>query len=127
LWGDAGIWWNGAAVDGGEQAINSVESAEALQVELHQGRNGACADGQNLQFVAVSERNHSMGALFIDCLVCPFKPIGLVAGLNENRRRGGQDDDAGVILRQPEDRVGLGFERWIGREIATSNADGFLP
>jgi hypothetical protein len=68
-----------------------------------------------------------MGALFIDLPARPFEPIALIAGMNEDRRRGGQNDDAGVILRQPEDGFGLGFDLWICREIATSSAGGFPP
>lgn len=123
----AGVRRHGAAVNGGEQAINSVEPAEPLAVERHYGGNGLSADGENLHLRAIAERNHGMGALSIDLLARAFEPIGLIAGMNEDGRRGGQDDDVGVILRQPVDGFDLGFDLWICREIATSSADGFPP
>lgn len=127
LGGYARVGWNGPTMDSGQQAIDGFEPVETVAVERDDGCNRVGADGQGLQVSAVAERHHRVGALLIELPGSAFDDVGQIAGLNEDRRRRGQDDDAGIILSQPVDGCGLGFERRICREIATSSAAGFSP
>jgi hypothetical protein len=52
-----------------------------------------------LNFLTVAKRHHGVGALFVDLLVLIPEERRVVAGMDENRRRGCQNNDAGVVFR----------------------------
>lgn len=123
----SGIGRDSAAMDCGEQAMQGFESIEPFKVERNDCRDRRRAGREQLKLLAIGKPNYGMDALLVDLLFPTRKQRRIVICVDEKRWRGRQDNDAGVVLRQPENGGRRMIEKWIYREIATSSADGFFP
>jgi len=122
-----GVRRHGAAVKGGEKAVDSLQPIEAIDAEGNDGGErfsawnpvGQC-DLSALALAKIVKRAHRLA-------IGPFGADDArreSAARIENFRRGRQDNDACIFGRRPEDgRLGK-IEEWIDREIATPSAGG---
>lgn len=128
LAGQACIWWDGAVVQCREEAPNGFDPVEAIEVERNDGdRERIAVDGavENLEILPVAEIETKIR-------ICTLQPKLGVPGCDRcdaqvfaQARRGiGQNDDAGIMLRQPEDRSLRRRGQRIDGEIAIPTAAG---
>ena len=90
---------NGATMDCREKSMNGFEPVKSFEIKRddcgHRGR----ASRESLNFLAIAKRHHGVGALLVDLLVPILEKRRVVAGMDKNRRRGCQNNDAGVVFR----------------------------
>lgn len=121
------VRWNDAVVDGCEKAMNSFKPVKPFDIKRDNRRDRTRAGREQLNPLAIAKRNHGVGALFVD-LIAPIPGKRRVATrMDEDSRRGRQDDNAGVVLRHPENRRRRVIVKRIYWEIATSSAGGSVP
>ncbi len=89
-------------MDGGEKSLNGFEPVKPIEIKRDDGRERSRAGRERLNLLAIAERVHGMDALLVDLLAPGAQQSWLVIAMDEDRRRGRQDDDAGVLFRQPE-------------------------
>ncbi len=122
-----GVRRNGAAVKGGEKAVDGFQPIETIDAERNDGGERFSAwnpvwqrdlSALTLAKIMKRARRLAIGPFGADDARREF------AGRIENLRRGRQDNDARILGRRPEDRrLGQVKER-IDREIATPSAGG---
>ena len=122
-----GVRRDGAAVKGGEEAVDGFQPIEAIDAERNDGGERFSARNPVWQ--------RDLSALTLAKIVKRIRRLAIgpfsadearreFAGRIENLRRGRQDNDARILGRRPEDRrLGQVKER-IDREIATPSAGG---
>lgn len=129
LAGQAGIRWDGAVVQGREQTTNGFDPVEAIEVEWDDGdRERVAVEGavENLEMLAVVKIETKIR-------ICTVRPKLDVPGPDrcdaqafaQTRGGIGQNNDAGIKLRQPEDGGIRRRGQRIDGEIATPTAAGF--
>lgn len=131
LEGQARVGRYGATKQGLEKALDSEKSVEAVKVERYQrGKGDAGPDAgqaQEMEKLSISGVMHEMDALLVDPGGGLRNGGRKVAVVWKDRRRGGKQHRAGVILRTPEDRGLSGVERWTDEEIATPSVSALGP
>lgn len=93
---------DGSAVDRAKQAVQRFEPAEPVAVERNDG-GGGCGDRrQHLQPFAIAEIEQRVNAFHVDLRDGRARKLCAVSVPDEAGWRRREDDDAGVVLRQPE-------------------------
>lgn len=124
----ARVWWDGAAVQGGEKSVDGFDPVKAFDTEGDDGdRRPIDRAVDDLEPLSVPEGEAECCVIIANWRIVSPWLDRLTSGADAECRRGlRQDDDAGVLLREPEDgsiwRRGLGIDR----EIATPTAAGFV-
>lgn len=118
---------NDAVVDGCKKAMNGFKPVKPFDIKRDNRRDRTRAGREHLNPLAIAKRNHGVGALFV-VLLAPIRgKRRVVTGMDEDSRRGRQDDNAGVVLRHPENRRRRVIVKRVYWEIATSSAGGSFP
>lgn len=124
----ARVWRNGAAVQGGEKSVDGFDPVKALNTERDDGSRPSI-DGavDDLETLSVPEGEAECCVVIADWRIVSPRLDRLRNGAGVECRRGlRQNDDAGVLLREPEDRRIRRRDQWIDGEIATPTAAGFV-
>lgn len=88
----------------GKQAVQRFEPAKAIAVERNDGGGGRGDRRQHLQPFTVAEIEQRVNAIQFGLRDGRRRKLCAVNVPNEAGWRRRKDDDAGVVLRQPEDR-----------------------
>ncbi len=119
---------DGPAVQGREKSIDRFDPVKAFDAERDDGNRLPidCAV-DDLQALSVPESEAECSALIADWRIISPWLDRLRNGAGAEFRRGlRQDDDAGVLLREPEDGSIRRRDQRIDGEIATPTAAGFV-
>ncbi len=131
LTGQASIRRNGAAMQGGEKAGDRLQAVEAGYAERHHGNEGTgtrgCVDTEDLRLLGGVEVKQSVSVLPIGNRADIRKSRRIVGFRYQHVRSGSEDNDAGVLLWQPEDGGCWRRFEWVHREIVTPSAAGSCP
>ena len=93
---------NGAAMDRGEEAVQRFEPAESIEPERDDGGGGRGDRRQHLQPFAIAEIEQRVNAFQVGRCYGRGRKLSAVSVPDEAGWRRREDDDAGVVLRQPE-------------------------
>lgn len=128
LAGQARIRWDDAVVQGREEAPNGFDPVEALEAERNDGdRERVAVDGavENLEILPVAEIETKIRIRALHPKPdVPGRDRYDAQAFAQTRRGIGQNDDAGIMLRQPEDRSLRRCGQRIDGEIAIPTAAG---
>lgn len=82
-----------------EKSMNGFEPVKPFEIKGddcgHRGR----ASRESLNFLTIAKRHHGVGALLVDLLIPVPGKRRMDTGMDEDRRRGCQNNDAGVVFR----------------------------
>jgi len=79
--------------------MNGFKPVKPLEIKRDDCRDRSRARRESLNLLAIAKRHHGMSALFVDLLVPIPEKRRVVTGMDEDRRRGCQNNDAGVVFR----------------------------
>lgn len=135
LRGQARIAGHVAAMQGGKKAVHGFEAVEAVGPKRDHGRERPTrrrvGREHEMKVLAIAQVAQMMQSIFRADHAFAVQERAQISGRVEGRWRAGEDDAAGIFLRQPEDvRVGrpmLGMDREIAGPTSAPHRPSVPP